>query len=302
MKKKKSSEKKEKKTSKKTKKKIVKKTENKTKKSKKESKTKTLKLLTYTEIAMDFGIKVYKKFGDLVKAVVLFGSVEKKEIHRNSDIDIIIILDDASVKWDLDIINVYREDLDLLLKANPYQGNLHINTIKLTTWWEDLMRGDPVVLNVLRHGMPIVDHAGFFMPLKHLLNQGKIKGTPEAIYQCMQRAPKHLARSKSAELGAVEGVYWTMVDSAHGALISKGSFPPSPEHVGQELKEAFVDKGMLKMKYVLWYNEIYELHKKIDHREIWNLKGVEIDMWQQRAEEFMEVMISLVNKIVNSKS
>ena len=285
--------KKTKKVSKKSSKKHV------SKKTKKEPKT--LKLLTDTEIAMDFAIKTYKKFGDLVKAVVLFGSVEKQEINRNSDIDIIIILDDASIKWDLKLVDSYREELDLLLQANPYQGNLHINTIKLTTWWEDLLRGDPVVLNVLRHGLPMVDHAGFFTPLKHLLLQGKIKGTPEAIYECMQRAPKHLARSMSAELSTIEGVYWTMVDSAHGALMAKGSFPASPEHVADELKEVFVKSGMLKLKYALWYNEIYELHKKIDHREIWNLKGVEIDMWQQRAEEFMGVMISLVNKIVSDK-
>jgi uncharacterized protein (UPF0332 family) len=163
------------------------------------------------------------------------------------------------------------------------------------------MRGDPVVLNVVRHGQAVMDHAGFFTPIKHLLQQGKIKGTPESIYECIQRAPKHLSRSYSAELGAVEGVYWTMVDSAHGALIAKGSFPPSPDHVVDELKTVFVNSGMLKLKYVLWYKEIYELHKKIDRREIWNLKGVEIDSLQQKAEEFMGVMISLVNKIVSHK-
>ena len=101
----------------------------------------------------------------------------------------------------------------------------------------------------------ILDHAGFIEPLKHLMVRGKIKGTPEAIYQCLQRAPGHIARSKAAELTAMEGVYWSMVDSAHGALIAAGYFPPSPEHVMTDLKEAFVElikKLELKNGQILW--------------------------------------------------
>ncbi|MDA3836814.1 MAG: nucleotidyltransferase domain-containing protein [Nanoarchaeota archaeon] len=265
------------------------------------TKTDTLKILTDHEIATDFAIKAYKTFSKVIKSVVLFGSIEKKTISRNSDIDIVILIDDVSLDWGQEEIAWYREELDLLLRANPYVGKLHINTIKLTTWWDGLLKGDPVVLNVIRHGHVVLDAAGFVEPLKILLAQGKIKGTPETIYQCIQRAPNHLMRSKAAELSAVEGVYWSMVDSAHAALIAAGFFPPSPEHVMSDLKEGFVDRGLLKMKYVLWYKDIYYLHKKIDHKEIYNMKGIEIHKWQDRAEEFMEVMINLVEQIVSKK-
>ena len=218
-----------------------------------------------------------------------------------SDIDIIIIVDDVSINWDQELIAWYREELDKILQSNPYNAKLHINTIRLSTWWDDLLKGDPVVLNIIRSGFPILDYAGFIEPLKYLMLKGKIKGTPESIYQCIQRAPMHLARSKAAELTAIDGLYWSMVDSAHGALIASGYFPPSPEHVMVDLKEAFVDRGFLKLKYVEWYKDLYHLHKKIDHREISDLKGVEIDMWQQRTEEFMKEMISLVEKIVREK-
>lgn len=285
-----------KKTSKKVSKKIAKKE---VKKEIKKENVKTLKLMTDQEIATDFAVKSYAFFGKIIKSVILFGSVEKKTIVHNSDIDMIILIDDVSVKWDQELIAWYREELDRLLLSNPYVGNLHINTIKLSTWWEDLMKGDPVVLNVIRHGRAVIDHAGFFSPLKFLMMQGKIKGTPEAIYQCLQRSPSHIARSKLSELGAIDGVYWSMVDAAHGALMAAGYFPPSPEHVMIDLKEVFVDKGHMKMRYVLWYKEIHDLHKKIDHREISDLKGVEIDMWQSRAEEFLKVMIDLTEKSVS---
>ena len=114
----------------------------------------TLQLKKESDIAMDFATKAYRKFDKLVKSVVLFGSTAKQTTVTGSDIDIIILLDDVSVNWDEELIAWYREELEKIIKANPYQQSLHINTVKLSTWWEDLMRGDPVVLNILRYGLP----------------------------------------------------------------------------------------------------------------------------------------------------
>ena len=208
----------------------------------------SLKLRTEFDIAIDFGIKTYKKFDKIIKAIVLFGSSIKNTSTTGSDIDLILIVDDVSIKWDQKLIIWYREELNKLLKNNPYRKSLHINTIKLSTWWEDLMRGDPVVLNILRYGEAIIDMAGFYEPIKALLSQGKIRPSPEAVYNCLQRAPTHITRSKLAELNSIEGLYWAMVDSAHAALIASGLTPPSPEHIPLELKQAFVDKGKLNEK------------------------------------------------------
>jgi len=262
----------------------------------------TLKLKNEHDIAMDFAIKVVEKFNKIIKSVVLFGSSTKKERVTGSDIDIIIIVDDASIKWDQKLIVWYRTELGKILQENPYKNSLHINTIKLTTWWQDLIRGDPLILNILRNSEILVDLAGFFEPLKFLLIEGKIKSSPEAVYACLQRAPIHLARSKTAELASIEGLYWAMVDSAHAALITLGIFPPSPEHITEELKKNFVDKGMLKVEYIRWYRELLILHKQISHGEIINLKGVEIDDWQKKTEDFVQTMAKLVEKIIGDKN
>ena len=259
----------------------------------------TLKLKKEYDIAMDFSTKAYKKFEKAIKSIILFGSTTKKTQVAGSDIDIIIILDDASIRWDQELIAWYRQELDVILRKNPYIKNLHINTVKLTTWWEDLLRGDPIILNILRNGETLIDMAGFFDPLKHLLIKGKIKSTPEAIYTSLQRAPMHLARSKAAELNAIEGLYWSMVDSSHAALIAANVSAPSPEHITEELVKAFVNTGKLKIKYVQWYKELLVLHKKISHGEIRDLKGVEIDDWQEKAEEFLAVMAQLIKEIVS---
>jgi len=259
----------------------------------------TLQLRSESEIATDFATKTYQKFDKIIKSIILFGSSAKQTSVTGSDIDIIIVLDDVSIKWDEELIAWYREELDKILKRNPYRQSLHINTVKLSTWWEDVMRGDPVILNVLRYGEAIIDMAGFFEPLKYLLIAGKIKPTPEAIYTSLQRAPQHLVRSKISELNSIEGLYWCMVDASHAALIAANEFPPSPEHIPGSLKTTFVDSGKLKMKYVVWYRDLLVLHKKIVHGEVKDLKGVEIDDWQQKTEDFLDTMAKLVNDIVS---
>lgn len=258
-----------------------------------------LNLKTDSDIAMDFATKVYTRFNKLVKSVILFGSVAKKTNVSGSDIDIIILIDDASIGWDQELITWYREELEKLIRRNPYKRDLHINTIKLTTWWEDLLRGDPIVMNIIRDGESLIDFGGFFEPLKYLLVSGRIRATPEAIYSLLQRAPQHILRSKISELNAIEGLYWGMIDAAQAALISIKVQPSSPENIPFELKSHFVNDGKLKMKYVVWLRDLLVLHKKILHKEITDLKGVEIDEWQKRTEEFLDVIAKLVNDVID---
>ncbi|PIN89890.1 hypothetical protein COU60_02235 [Candidatus Pacearchaeota archaeon CG10_big_fil_rev_8_21_14_0_10_34_76] len=253
------------------------------------------------DIAVDFASRVHKKFGDMIKATVLFGSQAKNKAKSTSDIDIIIVIDDVSINWDLELISWYREELAKLISAQKYSRDLHINTVKISTWWNDLMHGDPVVINILRYGEAIIDIGGFFNPIKALLIQGKIHSTPEAIYTALQRAPSHLARSRMAEAGAIEGIYWCMVDSAQAALMTIGKLPPSPEHLTRMLKENFVDSKMLPMEFAIWYRDLFALHKSIIHGEIHEIKGAEIDVWQDRGEKFLRKMTDIIDKLIESR-
>jgi predicted nucleotidyltransferase len=258
-------------------------------------------LTTEKDIALDFVIQVHKKFDRLVKASILFGSQAKNTSKPNSDIDIIFIVDDAAIVWDLELIAWYREELAKLISKNQYRNDLHINSVKLTTWWQDLLYGDPIVINILRYGEALIDSGGFFEPLKALLLQGKIRSTPEAVYAALQRSPEHLARSKMSELGAIEGVYWSMIDAAQAALITAGRIPPSPEHIPMLLKDSFVDKNLLSLEEVKDIRDLYLLHKGITRGEIRNLKGVDIDVWQEKAEKFMQKMTSIIAKILDEQ-
>ncbi|MAG52471.1 MAG: hypothetical protein CMH62_00740 [Nanoarchaeota archaeon] len=246
------------------------------------------------DIAYDFAVKAYTKFQEVIKSIALFGSVAKKTPYKNSDIDLIIIIDDCTVLWDEELIAWYREGLSLLIAKQKYKKELHINTVTLTAFWKELMEGDPVAINVLRSGVPLVDYGGFFNPLKVLLRRGKIRPTAEAIYIALQRAPMHLNRSRYAILGAVEGLYWAMVDGAHAALMAAGHTPPSPEHVYDMLLKVFGKN--LDRKHSNHFKEMYTIAHSITHGNLKVVKGKDIDGLKEKAEDFVDVMKRFVKK------
>ena len=89
-----------------------------------------------------------------------------------------------------------------------------------------------------------------------------------------------------------------MVDAAQALLMSIKVLPPSPEHITLLLKENFVDKKLLKMRYVTDFRDLYHLHKRMMHGEIKDIKGNEIDKWQDKSEEFFKRVVKLIEEII----
>jgi len=258
----------------------------------------SLNLKKGKDIAADFSEKVYERFDKLIKSVILFGSSAKNTAVLGSDIDIIIILDDATVNFNEKLIRWYREELGKIIDKNPYKKDLHINTIKLTTWWQDLNRGDPTIINIIRYGESILDYGGFFRPLKIILNQGKIRPSPEAMYAVLNRVPEHIIRSRISEMSAIEGCYWAMVETSQALLMAINVLPPSPEHITRLLKEHFVDKKILKSKHVSNFKNLYDLHKEIIHNQVNNLDGKIIDNYQEKSEDFFKTALKIIKEII----
>jgi predicted nucleotidyltransferase len=83
----------------------MKKKEMKKKTSKKKVMKRTLDLKNDREIAMDFGVKLYQKFDKMIKSIVLFGSSVKNTATSSSDVDLVVIIDDAAIQWDQNLGN-----------------------------------------------------------------------------------------------------------------------------------------------------------------------------------------------------
>lgn len=246
-------------------------------------------------IAREFARRIYQEFGTFVKALILFGSTTKGKLAKEGDIDILIIIDDVSVNLTRELTQTYRIITEKILANMPDSERLHIQSMKFSSWWEYIRAGDPVAINVLRYGISLVD-TGIFDPIQALLDNGRIRPTKEAIHTYFVMAPASLYRAKDHLLSAMVDLYWASVDAAHAALMALGEIPPSPEHVSDMLEKKMVKKGLLKKKYADIMQKNYTTFKRIIHRDIKEVDGVEYDEYRKDTVLFVNEIKKFLDK------
>ncbi len=260
---------------------------------KEESPTKGRYSKDQLDIAYRFSELAYKEFGHFIKAIVLFGSITRKE-KLGGDIDVLVIVNDLGIAPRPEVVETYRIIMqNLIAQVSP---KLHITTLKLTNFWEFVKAGDPVAINMLRDGFAIID-TGFFEPLQALLRWGRIRPTPESVWSYFVRAPATLYNSKWHIIQAVLDLYWAVIDSAHSALMRLNVIPTSPEHVADLLEEKMVKTNILSAKYPKIMRKFYILSKQITHRELKELSGKEYDELYKEAEDFVSEMKKTVESV-----
>ena len=234
------------------------------------------------ETARRFAKNVYKEFQGLISVITVFGStVTKKE---NRDIDMLIILDDVRIVLEQELIQTYRVIVEkAILDTDP---RIHVQTMRLTTFWEYIRAGDPVAINILRTSIALVD-TGFFDPLQALLDRGRIRPSQEAVYTYFTLAPKGIFRARDHVLGAVMDLYWATIDAAHAAIMAVGEVPPSPRLVPKILEEKLVKKGHLARRHVTAVQQLYDVSKRITNRELRSISGREYERYQKMADDFV---------------
>ena len=246
------------------------------------------------DISREFSKLMIAEFGEFLRGIVLFGSLARKRKEgQNHDIDILVIVDDVRISLSSEIVEAYR-----IMTQNfvtKISNRLHVITMRLSSFWEYIRVGDPIAINILRDGFPLLD-TGFFEPFQMLLFQGRIRPSLESIWTHYLRAPKVLENSRSHVRQATVDLYWACMDAAHAALMSYGQTPPSPEHVGEMLDEVFVRQGLLEKRYSEIMQSFYRLMKMIEHRKIDEVSGREFDAYFKSAEDFVTKMHSLIDK------
>ena len=246
------------------------------------------------DLARQFAQKLYKECGNLLKAVVLFGSAATREKRsKASDVDVLVVIDDVTIQLSHEMITTYRIIAEkAVIDTSP---RIHLTTLRLSSFWEYVRAGDPVGINILRDGLALLD-TGFFDPLQMLLRQGRIRPTQESVWNYYMRAPTTLHNSKWHIMQATLDLYWAAIDSAHAALMTLGDIPPSPDHVADMLEEKLVKRKLLEAHYVHAMRFLYNLSKMIVHREIKEIKGEEYSKYQKMAEDFVDRMRKIVEK------
>lgn len=243
--------------------------------------------------AQEFANDLKKEFDTFILSVILFGSSARHEAKPTSDIDVLVVTDDTTFIITEPLIEAYRLTIEKLVPQISLQ--LHITSMTFTSFWEHVRGSDPVVMNVLRDGVPLLD-VGFFTPLQQLLRQGRIRPSEESVWRYYGQAPRTMVNSRWHVLQATLDLYWAVIDAAHAALMSRNEVPPTPEHVADMLERVFARPRLLEKSYVDTMRDFYKMSKMITHRELKEVSGPEYERHFHRADEFVKRMRRLIEK------
>jgi hypothetical protein len=245
-------------------------------------------------LALAFSQKIVKELGDFLKAVVLFGSASRA-VHPggSNDIDVLLIINDLTVMVTPEVVSAYRVIVENTAQA--VSPKLHINTMKMTAVWDYARVGDPLLINILREGVPLHD-IGFFEPLQMLLSQGRIRPSKEAVWTYYARTPMTMHNSRMHVMQACIDLYWACVDAAHAALMHVGEMPHLPEDLPMMIDQKLVKPGLAPRSAPAIMKFFYDLQKDITNRKRQGATGQEYDNWAQDAKSFIDMMRGVIER------
>ena len=245
------------------------------------------------KLTEQFSEKLKTELGPLLKAVVLFGSGARGTPDKESDIDVMLVLNDLTVVLSEDVVSSLRVLIENV--ASPISSKFHITTMHLSEFWDYARQGDPIIVNILREGRAVYDE-GFFLPFQTLLDQGKIRPTKEAVWAYYMRAPKTIKNAQLHLLQAIVDLYWAVIDAAHAALMHIEVTPGAPHKVADLLEEHLASKGLLDKKYVRILRKFYMLAKDVGHHSLTKISGKDVDGYILEAQDFVKRMKYIISQ------
>jgi len=161
--------------------------------------------------------------------------------------------------------------------------------------------GHPLLYTIVRDGWALYD-TGFFIPTRKLLEMGKIPTTLEAVEKFMETAPQKINRVETAKLYMIaEDLYYAMLNSSQAVLMYMGQNPPSPTHTPKDVKEHLVQNRLLEESYHKDLESIIGFRKKVEHKEVKEISGQELDNLIQKAKQYVSRMEQLLLQLQKKK-
>jgi len=248
------------------------------------------------EVLKKFTKEVLKKYGPLIRSIVLFGSTARQEFKKESDIDIFVIIDDTRHKISPAMKEKIEDDLDVIAKKCSKQMSVQ-QPYMLTEFWRLVRDGHPIVFNFIREGVPVFDK-DIFLPIKRLLQMGEIRPSQEAVENFIERGPKRIKRVENAKIYmVVEDCYYAMLESAQAVLMFLGKSPPRPGDAPNALRKTLVKMKLLEERYVKHLEDVINVRKKVEHKEIKSMLGEDLDSWIGKTKKFVKKMQDMIMKV-----
>ncbi|MEM7826983.1 MAG: nucleotidyltransferase domain-containing protein [Candidatus Aenigmatarchaeota archaeon] len=248
------------------------------------------------KLAQKFADIIVKKYKRIVKSVVVFGSLTRGDFTEKSDIDILLIIDDTLARFTPEM----REAFDLKIQdiGKEISENISVQPAwTLTEFWDMARIGHPLLYTIVRDGWALYD-TGFFIPVRKLLEAGKIPHTLEAVELLMHGVPKKIERVEAAKLYMIaEDLYYAMLNASQAVLMFMGRHSPIPKQTPKDVEEYLVNTKLLKKKYLRYLEQVIKFRKDVEHKKIKKISGVKLDKFIQKANEYVdeieEILFSL---------
>jgi predicted nucleotidyltransferase/uncharacterized protein (UPF0332 family) len=246
--------------------------------------------------------KILGMFKGYIKAVVVWGSITRGDFTGKSDVDIYVIFDDT--KMPLKKFDEIREkvDKDMYKLASETDPRLHVQPVlALTEFWDGIRGCHPLFYNIVREGYALHD-TGFFIPMRKLLEWGKFPATVEAAEIRMEGVPKRISRVQSVKLYMIaEDLYYAITDAAQSVLMYVGVAPPAPKVLAREVRKHLIDTKLLEEEYAKLIEDVMTFRKAVEHKEIKQITGQELDKWIERTDKYVKRMEKMLDQLEDER-
>jgi len=249
--------------------------------------------------ARRYATKLIRKFHKKIKAVVVYGSTVKGTYHEKSDIDVFVIFDDTSVVEEPP--EEYKDNIwnELVRIAGETDKRITIQAFMfLTEFWENLRIAEPVLISILRDGIPVYD-VGVFMPAKRMVQRGKVPTTKEAVDKKISAAPRFVEYAVSRIKSAPHYLEQAIASAGNAALMMIGRLPVSKEEVPDAIEATFVEKGIIKKEIVDKMREVIKFAKDVEYMKYEGVENIgEItDKYIKMTKEIVDTIREVIDEM-----
>lgn len=254
------------------------------------------------DAAERFKDEALDRYQESIKSIVAVGSITRDKFESESDLDLLVFVDDTKEGLTKKKRNEIEKELkDMAESCGKTKSGSHILHVQppwtITEYWDMMRRGNPVAHSMTEDAVALYD-TGFFEPLQRLYRMGKLPATKQSAERRMSKVPKRLKRAERMKMIIVgKDIYNAMTDALQSILVYMGDSPVPPKHLAEKAREKLVKNELIDEKYIDWYEEVYSLYKDISDKNIEELSGEELDDWIERGKEFSSEMHKALKKL-----
>lgn len=214
------------------------------------------------ERVVKFTNEARRQYGDMIKSVLIFGSIVRGDAVKTSDADVWVILDDTATKGTDDFEKVQSH---LFLIAHELK-DVHVQTTPLTEFWHWIKTGSPELVNFLRYGLAIYD-SGFIKPVQRMLNMGLLPPSEETISLRARASEARYRKVKADMKSAIFELRYCASDIIQAAVMHHYKEQPDLKDIPKFI-EKFVSEKKLEKIWTKKFDEINKMWKDIDHKVV----------------------------------